>query len=129
MAARSTHPEVEDRTFWRKVAAVAGRVPFTTEVVAAYFAMRDRHTPWRHKAVLAGAIAYFIMPIDAIPDFILPMGYTDDAAAIAAAVAAASMSIREEHRLAARRALGLVVAGETADAASGTVPGEVIREG
>jgi len=108
-----SHPDqVEDRTFWRKIRAVAGRVPFTTEAVAAYFAMRDKHTPWRHKMILAGAIAYFILPVDAIPDFILPIGYADDAAAIAAAIAAASMSIHEVHRMQARRALGLVTPGE-----------------
>jgi uncharacterized membrane protein YkvA (DUF1232 family) len=113
MGTRMSHPDrVEARSFWRKVGAVAGRVPFTTEAVAAYYAMRDRHTPWRHKAILAGALAYFILPVDAIPDFILPMGYADDAAAIAAAIGAASMSIHEEHRQQARRALGLVPAGE-----------------
>ena len=113
MGTGMSHPDqVEDRRFWRKVGAVAGRVPFTTEAVAAYFAMRDKHTPWRHKAILAGAIAYFILPVDAIPDFILPMGYADDAAAIAAAIGAASMSINEVHRQQARRALGLVTPGE-----------------
>lgn len=113
MGTPMSHPNaVEDRTFWRKVGAVAGRVPFTTEAVAAYFAMRDRHTPWRHKVILAGAIAYFVLPADAIPDFILPIGYADDAAAIAAAIGAASMSIHEEHRQQARRALGLVTSGE-----------------
>jgi len=113
MGTRMSHPDqVEDRRFWRKIGTVAGRVPFITEVVAAYYAMRDKHTPWRHKAILAGAIAYFILPVDAIPDFILPMGYADDAAAIAAAIGAASLSIHEEHRQQARRALGLVTAGE-----------------
>lgn len=113
MGTRMSHPgQVEDRRFWRKVGTVAGRVPFITEVVAAYYAMRDKHTPWRHKAILAGAIAYFILPVDAIPDFILPMGYADDAAAIAAAIGAASMSIHEEHRQRARRTLGMVTPGE-----------------
>jgi uncharacterized membrane protein YkvA (DUF1232 family) len=113
MGTATSHPNaVEDTTFWRKVGAVVGRVPFTTEAVAAYFAMRDRHTPWRHKVILAGAIAYFILPADAIPDFILPIGYADDAAAIAAAIGAASMSIHEEHRQQARRVLGLVTAGD-----------------
>jgi uncharacterized membrane protein YkvA (DUF1232 family) len=114
----TTHPDqIEDASFWRKVRAVAGRVPFTVEVVAAWFAMRDPATPWRHKAVLAGAIAYFILPLDAIPDVILPIGYADDAAAITAAVAAASMSITDLHRIQARRALGLDVPGSV-------IPGE-----
>ncbi len=119
MSTTTSHPDqVQDHRFWAKVRSVAGRVPFTTEVVAAYFAMRDKHTPWRHKAILAGAIAYFVMPLDAIPDFILPMGYADDAAAITAAIAAASMSIQDVHRMQARRALGLVTEG---DVVSGSV--------
>lgn len=120
---RSAHPnQVDDDAFWRKVRGAAGRVPFVTEVVAAYFAMRDRNTPWRHKVVLAGAIAYFVLPVDAIPDFILPMGYADDAAAIAAALAAAQMSIHEVHRAQARRALGVA-------APSDVYFGQVHREG
>lgn len=104
--------EIRTGAFWSKVRATAGRVPFVVDAVAAYFAMRDPHTPWRHKAILAGALAYFVLPIDAIPDFILPMGYADDAAALTAALAAAQMSIRDVHRLRARRALGLVVPGD-----------------
>ncbi len=126
---RTSHPDqVQPRAFWRKVGTVAGRVPFTTEVIAAYFAMRDPHTPWRHKAILAGAIAYFILPVDAVPDFILPIGYSDDAAALVAAVGAARISITEEHRMQARRALGLLVEGDV-DAAgrSGVVVGEVVE--
>lgn len=60
-------------------------------------------------------IAYFILPLDAIPDVIFPIGYSDDAAAITAAVAAASMSIHEVHRTQARRALGLDVSGHVVD--------------
>lgn len=112
MSTHTSHPDhVEDRGFWAKIGAVAGRVPFATEFVAAYFAMRDEDTPWRHKAILAGAIAYFILPLDAIPDF-LPMGYADDTAAITAALAATAMSIKDVHRMRARRALGRVTEGD-----------------
>jgi uncharacterized membrane protein YkvA (DUF1232 family) len=124
---RTAHPdEIQQRPFWRKVRAAAGRFPFTVEVVAGYHAMRDHRTPWRHKAILAGAVAYFILPLDAIPDFIMPVGYSDDAAAVTAAMAAVAMSIREEHRVRAQRALGLVVPGS---AQEGVVPGEVVDAG
>lgn len=110
MVSRPIPPDrIQASAFWRKVRAVAGRVPFLVDVVAAYFAMRDRRTPLRHKMVLAGAIAYFILPVDAIPDLILPMGFADDAAAITAALTVARMSIHDVHRAQARRALGLVV--------------------
>jgi uncharacterized membrane protein YkvA (DUF1232 family) len=35
-------------------------------------------------AVIAGAIAYVVMPIDVIPDFILGLGWIDDAFVLAA---------------------------------------------
>ena len=49
-----------------------------------------------------GALAYFILPIDAVPDILLVLGYTDDAAIIVAAFAAARMHITEAHRAKAR---------------------------
>ena len=121
--------QTEDRRFVARVARVSARVPFAPELVAGYYAMRDPRTPWRHKAILAGAIAYFVLPIDAIPDFILPIGYADDAAAIMAAVGAVRLSIREEHRTRALRVLGRVhegsvVDGSVVDGSVGDAPGE-----
>ena len=123
MDTSTTHPgQIEDRRFWRKLRRAAGHFPLTAELVAGYYAMRDKETPWRHKLILAGAIAYFILPVDAVPDFILPMGYADDAAALLAALGAVRMSVREEHRTRARRTLGLIHQGE------GVVPGDVVTE-
>ena len=65
----------------------------------------DPQTDRRVKLTLAGALAYFVMPIDLIPDFLPLVGFTDDAAVIAAALAAVSRSIRPEHREQARRSL------------------------
>lgn len=130
--------DVQPSRFWAKVRHTAGRVPFMEEVVAGYFAMRDPATPARHKMVLAGAIAYFVLPLDALPDFLVPIGYADDAAAIAAAMAVTAASIMPVHRAQAARVLGKVVPGQTADAgepAGGptygqwgqTIPGETVR--
>jgi len=54
------------------------------------------------KATLIGAIAYFILPIDAIPDVLPVIGFTDDAAVLATAIKLVASSITPAHREAAR---------------------------
>jgi len=91
--------------FWAKVRRTLGRVPFVEEAVAAYFCALDPATPLRVKAVLIGALAYFVMPVDMIPDFMAGIGYTDDAAVFYAALRAVAPHIDGRHRDRARAAL------------------------
>lgn len=93
------------RQFWGKLRRFAGRVPFADDAVAAYFCAIDRQTPARVRAVLIGALAYFIMPVDLVPDFIAGLGFTDDATVLMAAIAAVSPHIRPAHRERADEAL------------------------
>ena len=51
-----------------------------------------------------GAIAYFVTPADAIPDFIVGLGFTDDAAVLMAAISAIGRYLKPEHRARAREA-------------------------
>ena len=88
--------------FWRKARQTLGQVPFTDQAVAAVYGATDSATPLRIAGVLFGALAYFILPFDTIPDFILGLGYTDDAALIVGAIALAQAHITEEHRAKAR---------------------------
>jgi len=92
-------------SFWRKLRRVAGMVPFSEDLVAAYFCAADPLTPLPARAALVAALAYFVVPIDFIPDFIAGFGYSDDATALAAAVGIAGSYMRPEHRAAARRVL------------------------
>ena len=94
-----------EREFWRKLRRHARRLPFLDELLAAYFCAVDPATPLRVKAVLYGALAYFILPLDFIPDWILAFGYTDDAAVLAAAVRAVLPHIKDGHRSRARQAI------------------------
>ena len=91
--------------FRRKVRATIGRVPFVEDAVAAFYCAVDGGTPLYVKAVLMGAIAYFITPTDVIPDFIAAMGYTDDAAVLMAALRAVGSNLKPHHRERARRFL------------------------
>jgi len=55
--------------------------------------------------VLYGAIAYFILPIDVIPDWIVGLGFTDDAAVLAAAIRSILPHIKDRHRNRASQAI------------------------
>jgi len=77
----------------------------TEELLTAYYCAFDRKTPTSVKATLVGALAYFVLPIDAIPDFLPVLGFTDDAAFLAAAIKLVTDHIRSEHRDAAKRVL------------------------
>jgi len=94
--------------FWAKVRGTLGRVPFLEEAVAAYYCAVDRETPVQVKAVLMGALAYFVLPVDMIPDFIAWMGFADDAAVLALAIRSVEPHIKERHRHQARS----TIAGE-----------------
>lgn len=91
--------------FWRTVRRAARQVPFMEDVVAAYFAALDSRTPTRVRGTLLAALAYFVMPFDMIPDFLVGLGFTDDLAVLTAAITAIQGHIRPAHRKAAREAL------------------------
>jgi uncharacterized membrane protein YkvA (DUF1232 family) len=93
------------RGFWSKVKHVAAQIPFAEDLLTAYYCAFDRETPREVQAALIGALAYFVLPFDIIPDFIPVLGYTDDAAVLAAAIRMVAQHIRPEHRDAARRVL------------------------
>jgi uncharacterized membrane protein YkvA (DUF1232 family) len=93
------------RQFWRKVQGAAASVPFAEDLLAAYYCAFDKTTPTSVKASLLGALAYFVLPTDAVPDFLPVLGFTDDAAILAAAIKMVADHIRPEHRDAARRVI------------------------
>ncbi|MDR1406420.1 MAG: DUF1232 domain-containing protein [Tannerella sp.] len=74
----------DEDSFGRKLKAVAGKLGETVlrPVLTLYYILRDGHVTMRDKAYILGALGYFILPADAIPDFIAVIGYTDDIAVI-----------------------------------------------
>ncbi len=100
--------------FWDKFKRVARRIPFAEDLLAAYYCAMDGRTPLRVRTMLFGALAYFIVPMDAIPDMIAGLGFTDDAAVLAAVIALVSRHIQPRHRAAAAKALGEESAEEDA---------------
>jgi uncharacterized membrane protein YkvA (DUF1232 family) len=91
--------------FWKTFRKAARFVPFSEELVAAYYCALDSKTPHRVRAMLLGALAYFILPIDAIPDILAGIGYSDDITVLIGVIAMVRAHITPEHREAARKAL------------------------
>ena len=93
------------RRFWSKMKRVAAKLPFAEDLLAAYYCAFDKQTPRHVQAALLGALAYFILPFDFIPDMLPVLGFTDDAAVLAAAIRLVATHITPDHRAAARAAL------------------------
>ena len=93
------------KDFWSKLQRFAAQLPFAEDLLTAYYCAFDRNTPNHVRAVLLGALAYFILPLDFMPDILPIVGFTDDAALIAGAMRLIWVHITPEHRDAARDAL------------------------
>jgi uncharacterized membrane protein YkvA (DUF1232 family) len=94
--------EVVRERFAAKAKRYLRRLPLAHETVAMYFCLLDRATPVWVKATAAAALAYFVLPLDAVPDLLPVIGLSDDVSVLAAALAAISTHITEEHRAKAR---------------------------
>jgi uncharacterized membrane protein YkvA (DUF1232 family) len=93
------------KRFWTKLKQVAAKLPFTEDLLAAYYCAFDKETPRHVQVALMGAIAYFILPFDFVPDMMPVLGFTDDAAVLATAIRMVASHITDDHRAAARAAL------------------------
>jgi uncharacterized membrane protein YkvA (DUF1232 family) len=103
------------RLFFETFRKAARYIPFAEELVAAYYCALDPETPHRVRAMLLAALAYFVLPVDSVPDFLVGIGFTDDAAILLATITLVRAHITPIHLAAARR----VLAGE-GEAASST---------
>ena len=83
-----------------KVAAFALRAgrEIIDKVLVLYYCYQDRDTPAWAKTIILGALGYFIVPLDAIPDLMAGVGFSDDLGALAVAVGAVAMHIKPEHK-------------------------------
>jgi uncharacterized membrane protein YkvA (DUF1232 family) len=91
--------------FWPKIRRVASRIPFAGQALSVWYAARDPETPTTSKGIMLAALAYFVLPVDAIPDVFAGIGFTDDAAVIAALLATLGANVKRRHRELARDAL------------------------
>lgn len=115
MASTLEETQVREK-FFPKLARVLARVPFAEDLLAAYYCAFDRETPVKAKGILIGALAYFILPIDLVPDLVLGLGFTDDLAVLIAAFKVVTTHVTPAHRERARDALDRLKAGERVSA-------------
>lgn len=84
--------------FLKTAKQFGGRLPFLRDAVAMYFCMLDEKTPLWARAAIASALAYFLFPVDAIPDVIAGLGFTDDAGVIATTISTVLAVVADRHR-------------------------------
>lgn len=96
--------EYTDEAFWTKVKNCARDIGKTLveKALLLYYVMKDPDTPIWAKTAIIAALAYLICPLDTIPDVFPIIGYSDDAAVIAAVIALVQAYLKEEHRRQAR---------------------------
>lgn len=78
--------EFVEENFWSKVEKVGKKLSFTKDVKALFNYFVDNNIPWYRKSIVVGALVYFIMPIDTIPDLAPLVGYLDDLGVITAVI-------------------------------------------
>lgn len=86
------------RGFWPKIRKVASKVPFAADALSLWWCAKDPATPTAAKGMMVAALAYFVLPTDAIPDVLPALGFTDDAAVIAALIAIVGKNLKPRHR-------------------------------
>jgi uncharacterized membrane protein YkvA (DUF1232 family) len=93
-----------EKEFWKKVKTTAEDAGKTVieSATTLYYVLQDKDTPLAAKGIILGALGYFILPLDVIPDF-LPGGFVDDLAVLGAALSAVAVSVKEGHKQSARK--------------------------
>lgn len=89
------------RGFLPKIRRVAAKIPFAADALSVFWCVRDKETPAAAKGLMMAALAYFVLPTDAVPDILAGIGFTDDAAVMAALLAVVGKNIKPRHKKAA----------------------------
>jgi uncharacterized membrane protein YkvA (DUF1232 family) len=103
----TTKQQYSDTGFWQKIknfALSAGR-EVIEKALWLYYAAQEKDTPLWAKTAIFSALAYFISPVDSIPDVIPVAGYTDDLGVIVAAIGMVSMYITDSVKAKARQSV------------------------
>ncbi len=70
--------EFIEQNLWTKLQNAGKKITFAKDIKALYYYMKDSYIPWYRKAIVVAGIIYFIVPLDAVPDFAPFVGYLDD---------------------------------------------------
>lgn len=99
--------EYSESGLWSKVKSVAKKAGIKTiyMVLLLHYVLKSPNVSIEDKAKIYGALGYFILPIDLIPDFIPIVGYSDDVAALAYALHAVWKNVTPEIKQQAQQKL------------------------
>ena len=89
-----------EKSFWKKIERVAKKVGATVlrPVFTLYYMLQDEKVPLQHKAYIIGALGYFILPFDLIPESVLPIiGFTDDVAVMTFVLKCRCLALRQTY--------------------------------
>ncbi len=109
--------DYSEDSFWDKIKTVLKKagLPLIYKALQLYYVMQRPDCPAGIKAAIIVTLGYFISPIDFIPDFIPIVGFTDDLAAVVAALVMAQMYVDEEVKRQAREAIDRIFGAGTSD--------------
>lgn len=98
-----TNPEIvkhyDESSFWSKISANTKNLgrKLLAKAFVLYYVVRDDDTPSWAKTVIYGALGYFILPLDTIPDIVPFVGFSDDLGAMVAALSIIMAHIKPKH--------------------------------
>lgn len=88
----------DEGSFWKAVKRYAHKTSFVPDALALYYCMIDEVTPIATKSAIALALAYFVVPMDAIADWVPIAGLVDDAAVLGMTFSLVQAHVTPEHR-------------------------------
>lgn len=88
----------DEGSFWKAVKRYARTVSFVPDALALYYCMIDDATPLATRGAIAFALVYFVVPTDAIPDWVPLAGMVDDSAVLAVTFSLVQAHVTPEHR-------------------------------
>jgi uncharacterized membrane protein YkvA (DUF1232 family) len=94
--------------FWEKIQKVARKagIKISYAALLLYYVLRSPATPSSDRMKIIGALGYFILPVDLIPDYLPVLGFSDDLAALTWALYSVAKNITPEVKVQAQEQLG-----------------------
>ena len=94
--------------FWEKIQIVARKagIKISYAALLLYYVLRSPATPSSDRMKIIGALGYFILPVDLIPDYLPVIGFSDDLAALTWALYSVAKNITPEVKVQAQEQLG-----------------------
>jgi uncharacterized membrane protein YkvA (DUF1232 family) len=83
---------------WNKVTKIGKSIGATLmyPVLLLFNLLKSSETDLKEKTMIIGALGYFILPVDLLPDAIAGVGFTDDIAALSAIISALASCVTLE---------------------------------